>query len=115
MGQDWRPNSARSTPLIVNKLLSSIESKIRGASDSNERMTLVMAGACFCFCYVVSLRSPEDLMVDVPGLIEFGEKSSDRVVIPLLGQVKGEDYTRQHLLHFVNVTSSGISVRNWVR
>ena len=114
MGQDWRPNRAISTPLVV-KLLNCIESKIRGSSDSNERMMLVMAGAYFCFCYVVSLRSPEGLMIDVPGLIEFGVKSPDHVVIPLLGQVKGEDHTRQHLLHCVNVTSSGISVRNWIR
>jgi hypothetical protein len=62
----------------------------------------------------VSLRSPEGLMIDVPGLLEFGEASSTHVVIPLLGQVKGEDHTRQHLLHCVNVTDSGIAVRNWV-
>jgi hypothetical protein len=32
----------------------------------------------------------------------------------LLGQVKGEDHTRQHLIHAVNVTDSGIQVRRWV-
>ena len=53
--------------------------------------------------------------MDVPGLLEFGEKSDDHVVIPLLGQVKGEDHTRQHLLHCVNVTNSGIQVRKWVK
>ena len=114
MGQDWRPNRAISTILVV-KLLSRVEEKIRFATSSQARMSLVMGGAYFCFCYVLSLRSPEGLMVDVPGLNEFGEKSTDHVVIPLLGQVKGEDHTRQHLLHCVNETSSGISVRNWVR
>ena len=54
-------------------------------------------------------------MVDVPGLFEFGEKSESFVIIPLLGQVKGEDYTRQHLLYCVNVTDSGIHARNWLR
>ena len=53
-------------------------------------------------------------MVDIPGLIQFGEASTSHVVIPLLGQVKGEDHTRQHLLHCVNETSSGIHVRKWV-
>jgi hypothetical protein len=62
----------------------------------------------------VSLRSPEGLMVDIPGLIQFGEASTSHVVIPLLGQVKGEDHTRQDLLHCVNETSSGIHVRKWV-
>ncbi len=61
--------------------------------------------------YVTSLRSPEGLMVDIPGLIQYGEASMSHVVIPLLvGQVKGEDHTRQHLLHCVNETSSGIQV-----
>ena len=114
MGQDWRPNRALSSE-IMSKLLNLVESKVRLTPDTNDRLRLVMAGAYFCFCYVVSLRSPEGLMVDVPGLIEFGEKSDSHVVIPLLGQVKGEDHARQHLLHCVNVTNSGIHVRNWVR
>ena len=67
-----------------------------------------MAGSYFCFCYVVSIRSTEGLMA---GVKEFGEKSHDHVVIPLLGQVKGEDHTRQHLIHCVNETSSKIPVR----
>ena len=52
------------------------------------------------------------MLVDVPGLFKFGrEKNLDHVITPLLGQqVKGEDHTRQHLLHCVNVTSSGIPV-----
>ena len=114
MGQDWRPNRAISTTLVV-KLLARVEEKIRLSTSSQSRLSLVMGGAYFCFCYVVSLRSPEGLMVDVPGLNEFGEKSSEHVVIPLHGQVKGEDHTRQHLLHCVNETTSGISVRNWIR
>lgn len=114
MGQDWRPNRAISTAIVV-KLLGLVEEKIRESEGISERLSFVFAGAYFCFCYVVSLRSPEALMVDVPGLVEFGEKSEDHVVIPLLGQVKGEDHTRQHLLHCVNVTNSGISVRNWIR
>ena len=53
-------------------------------------------------------------MVDVAGIRDFGEVSANHVVIPLLGQVKGEDHTRQHLIHCVNVTDSGIQVRRWV-
>lgn len=43
----------------------------------------------FCFCYVVSLRSSEGLMVDIAVIQEFGEAVESHVVIPLLGQVKG--------------------------
>ena len=113
MGTDWRPNRAISTHLIV-KLLRIVEERILSTS-SQDRLSLVMGGAYFCFCYVVLLRSPEGLMVDVPTLNEFGEMSNEQVVIPLLGQVKGEDHTRQYLLHCVNEIPSGISVRNWIR
>ena len=114
MGQDWQPNRAVSNPLMLS-ILHLVESKIRSSTHEPDRFTFVMAGAYFCFCYVVSLRSPEGLMVDVPGILEFGEKHLDHVIIPLLGQVKGEDHSRQHLLHCVNATSSGIPVRNWMK
>ena len=53
-------------------------------------------------------------MVDVSGVREFGEASAEHVIIPLLGQVKGEEHTRHHLIHCVNLTDSGIHVRRWV-
>ena len=121
MGQDWRPNRAISSQLML-ALLDATESKIINAGNmSVDRDKWIMAGSYFCFCYVLSLRSPEGLMVDLNGLIEFnptrvqeaGEQRSF-VIIPLLGQVKGEDHTRQHLLHCVNTTVSGISVVTWV-
>ena len=118
MGQDWRPNRAISNPIVLI-LLDLTESRIVNAAvDERERDKWIMAGAYFCFCYVLSLRSPEGLMVDLSGLIEFngeGVQHREFVVIPLLGQVKGEDHTRQHLLHCVNTTDSGISVISWVR
>jgi hypothetical protein len=113
MGQDWRPNRAISNPLML-KLLSEMESKIRTSSGMADRLKWGMAGSYFCFCYVASLRSSEGLMVDVAGIRDFGITSSDHVIIPLLGQVKGEDHTRQHLIHCVNKTDSGIEVRAWV-
>ena len=53
-------------------------------------------------------------MVDVSGLNEFGEATLEHVVIPLRRLVKGEDHTRQHLIHCINETSSGIQVRRWI-
>jgi hypothetical protein len=75
------------------KLLNLVEAKIRATSNPTERLGFVMAGAYFCFCYVVSLRSPNGLMADIPGLVQFGETSVDYFVTPLLGQVKGEKIT----------------------
>ena len=113
MGQDWNPNQAISNPLMV-KLLSTVEAKVKMSEDADERCRWVMAGCYFCFCYVVSLRGSEGLMVDVAGLSDLGIAKPGFVIIPLLGQVKGEDHTRQHLIHCVNVTDSGIQVRKWV-
>jgi hypothetical protein len=116
MGQDWRPNRAISNPIIA-KVLMLVESRIVSATDDRrERDKWIMAGSYFCFCYVLSLRSPEGLMVDLRGLIEYNSHQTARpfVIIPLLGQVKGEDHTRHHLLHCINVTDSGISVVSWV-
>ena len=115
MGQDWRPNRAISNEIIL-KLLAMTELRItHSLGITRERDKWIMAGSYFCFCYVLSLRSPEGLMVDLSGLIEFNRIAGRSfVIIPLLGRVKGEDHMRQHLMHCVNETESGISVVNWV-
>lgn len=114
MGQDCRPNRAISSALMV-ELLRLAESRIRDAEHFEDRERWVMAGCYFCFCFVVSLRSPEGLMTDLEGLTSYANSSNDFVIIPLKGQVKGENHTRQHLLHSVNTTDSGIEVRAWIR
>jgi hypothetical protein len=114
MGQDCRPNRAISSELMV-LLLGRVEAKVTDAETLEDRERWVMAGAYFCFCFVLSLRSPEGLMTDLEGLIHYSDVSDDFVIIPLKGQVKGENHTRQHLLHSVNITDSGIDVRAWGR
>ena len=95
-------------------LLSTVEAKVKMSEDADKRYRWVMAGCYFCFCYVVSLRGSEGLMVDVAGLSDLGIAKPRFVIIPLLGQVKGKDHTRQQLIHCVNVTDSGIQVRKWI-
>ena len=74
-----------------------------------------MAGAHFCLCFAVSLRSPEGLMTDLEGLTRYHEASDEFVVIPLIVQINGGNHTRHHLLHSVNTTDSGIEVRAWIQ
>jgi hypothetical protein len=114
MGQDCRPNRAISSALMVRLLLVTEEKSV-DAEVLEDRERWVMAGAYFCFCFVLSLRSTEGLMTDLQGLLKYRGASADFVIIPLKGQVKGESHTRHHLLHCVNVTDSGINVRAWVR
>jgi hypothetical protein len=114
MGQDSRPNRAISSSLMVH-LLRAVEEKSVDADVLEDRERWIMAGAYFCFCFVLSLRSTEGLMTDLQGLIKYRGASTEYVIIPLKGQVKGESHTGHHLLHCVNITDSGINVRSWVR
>jgi hypothetical protein len=114
MGQDWRPNRAISNPLMM-KQLTTVEARIRMSAELEDLCRWIIAGFYCCFCYVVSLRSSECLVVDVAGIRDFGESTQEHhVVISLLGQVKDEDHTRQHLIHCINQTDSEIDVRRWV-
>ena len=113
MGQDWRPNQAIGIQ-IMHLLLEGVEEKARGAEEMEERHRWVMAGAYFCICFVLSLRSPEGLMADLEGLLKYHDVSSEEVVVPLLGRFKGEHHAKQHLLISCATTGSGIRVKLWL-
>jgi hypothetical protein len=114
MGQDWRPNQAISIE-IVHELLNRCEQRATRSMVRHEVHRWVLAGAYFCVCFVLSLRSPEGLMADLEGLVKFLPRESDNVVIPLLGRFKGEHHAKQHLLLSKGVTGSGIQVRLWMK
>lgn len=113
MGQDWRPNQAIGVP-IMHRLLELVEEKARTATLVNDRHKWVMAGSYFCICFVLSLRSPEGLMADLEGLIQYHDASSNDVIVPLLGRFKGEHHAKQHLLISCGTTGSGIRVKLWL-
>ena len=114
MGQDWRPNQAISNELM-HKLLSKVEERVRTSTSIREKEKWIMCGAYFCFCYVLSLRSPEGLMADLEGLIKFHDDTCEDVIIPLLGRFKGEHHAKQHLISSKGITGSGIQVKQWIR
>ena len=114
MGQDWRPNKAISME-IMGALLTAVEQRATGAVDNKSRFQWTMAGAYFCFCYVLSLRGSEGLLVDLEGLIKFDDPGRDFVVVPLLERFKGEHHTTQHLMPCVRETESGIRVEVWIK
>lgn len=114
MGQDWRPNRAISVELMTS-LLRITESRITESPDLISKGKWIMAGGYFCFCYVVSLRSPEGLLVDLEGMLDHYDDERPDVIITLLGRVKGEHRSRQHLLPCVAGTDSGIQVKVWIQ
>ena len=114
MGQDWRPNRAISVELM-GELLRAVEQKAWDSTSAEDKFKWIMAGGYFCFCYVVSLRSPEGLLCDLEGLLTHYDEARTYVIIPLLGKVKGEHHSRQHLLPCVAETDSGIPVKVWMK
>ena len=114
MGQDWRPDKAVSVE-IMGVLLRIVEQRVIDATTIAEKAKWLMAGGYFTVCYVVSLRSTEGLLVDLEALLEHFDDARGYMIIPLLGQVKGEHHTRQHLLPCVEKTDSGIEVKVWLK
>jgi hypothetical protein len=112
MGQDWRPDQAVMSELMV-ELLRAVESRMRGSKSESEVIQWTLAGGYFALCFVASLRGSEGLLLDVEALLEKADTSESYVIFPLLGRVKGESHSRHHLLASVNVTASGIQVRTW--
>ena len=113
MGQDWRPNRAISIELII-AVLKSVEQRAWDSTTQEDKFKWILAGGYFCFCFVVSLRSPEGLLCDLEGVLDHFDDSRPYVIIALLGKVKGEHHSRQHLLPCVSVTGSGIAVKMWM-
>jgi hypothetical protein len=113
MGQDWRPDMAISN-VLLHELLSYCETRFKSAKTFDGVAEWIVAGTYFATCYVCSLRGPEGLLVDLAVLSQsINQEDDNEITIPLLGRVKGESQVRQHLLHSVAVTSSGIHLKNW--
>ena len=65
--------------------------------------------------YVLSLIGSEGFLLDLGGLNTFWKKEDIRkIVVSLLGRIKGEKDDRWHLLPCVKKTSSGINAEKSV-
>jgi hypothetical protein len=117
MGQDWRPDEAIS-PRLIQSLFRLLDERIAEATDSIQLSRWVTARALFVFLYVFSLRGNEGLLADLKGLRDEYEAGRNHdppySTLALLGQFKGEQHRRQHLMYSVDVTGSGIEVRKYL-
>ena len=111
MGQDWRPNRALSTKLLL-KVLSKANEKSRISESKSEKHRWLVFLAYAMVCYVTSLRGVEGFLLDLDGLIRYwSSERKDYIIIALLGKIKGESNDAAHLIPCVSITSSGINVR----
>jgi hypothetical protein len=114
MGQDWRPNKAMSTHLIV-QMLKLVANQNEGAIESEEQMKWLVFGTFSVLAYVLSLRGAECLLGDIKGMLKYEDKGNEEYfIVALLGKVKGEYQDWCHLLPCTAVNSSGIKVKEWV-
>jgi len=110
MGQDWRPNIGLSTSLIV-KLLQKAETEVENADTPQDAHLWIVFISYVTISYVISLRGPEGLLLDLHGLIKHRRESGDYVVIALLGRVKGESNDLSHIIPCATSTLSRIYVK----
>ena len=111
MGQDWRPNRALSTSLLL-KMLGKANEKSKDSETKSERHRWLVFLAYAVVCYVTSLRGVEGFLLDLDGLNRYWEPDrKDYIVIALLGKIKGESNDAAHLIPCVPITSSGINIR----
>ena len=106
MGQLWCPNKALSIKLLKLIIVT---------VETESYLKWSIFSAYVVLTYVLSLRGSEGFIIDTKGILENWNKGSDSyLIIALLGKVKGEHHRRFHLLPAVQVTRSGISVRDTV-
>ncbi len=125
MGMENRmpKDSSRNLPFtsrIILYILDELERELfEPTTLADRRRLIVMSASYLVISFGYSLRGNEGFWVDAERLcshIRVG-KYDDRephVLIPLLGRFKGEGGERMHVFPLVNVTRSGIPIRNWV-
>jgi hypothetical protein len=94
MGQDWRPNKALSTSLLL-AYLKKIEFRIGDSETMSELNRWIVLGVYSVVTYLVSLRGSEGFLLDLGGLIIHridNKQDQSYFLIPLMGKVKGEHH-----------------------
>jgi len=111
MGQDWRPNMAMSTELLL-RVLKEIENNIQMREQPEQKHKWIVFSSYVVVTYVLSLRGKEGLFIDLKGLNKYWNERTDLVKIVLRGKIKGDKNAREHHLPCCNKTNSGIEVRS---
>ena len=114
MGQDIRSTWVLSTEILV-ELFTRDEAKIVETEDEEDRWNWKMVGTYLVISYVLSLKGPKGLLIDLGGLYEYNLRKQKELVITLYGKIKGEVDERFHLMFSSNKTSSGIHVGGWIK
>jgi hypothetical protein len=114
MGTIWRPNVAFQIPLLL-KILELAEHRLNEDISPRENDRWIVFITYCVVTYSLSLRGTEGFYLDLGGLLKFRDSgSSNHILIPLLGKIKGEHNERCHLMPCIRKTSSGIDIAFWI-
>jgi len=118
MGQDVRQDWAVPLP-VMHALMERLEEEWGMGGNLEDRALIASIGAYAIIAFCGSLRGSEVFLMDLCGLRKYlweplSPEAPPHVVIPLLGQFKGEQNTRYHLTPLAAETKSGLKVRTWV-
>jgi len=119
MGRFVRQNSGIGIDVLL-KVFENYERELSRSSLTNERSReIIMAGVGFACLFCAALRGGELLLVEASELcrrIREGKSHPKHpfVVVPLMGQFKGENGERNLMFLLANRTKSGIEMRRWL-
>ena len=118
MGQDVRQDWAI-TLECMHALQTRLEEEWQLASTLASQVGIAELGAFALIAFCGSFRGPEVFMTDLHGLRKYLMNNAGVpegcVIIPLLGQFKGETGERYHLTPMADVTNSGLQVKLWAK
>lgn len=98
LGQDWIPNWALDTRLLL-KLLETADERIESANTSVGSHMWLVFWLYTVVCYVVSLRDVKEFLLDLAGLTHYWRpERKEYVIIPLLGKINGESKDATHVV-----------------
>jgi len=117
MGQEVRQDLAI-TAEVMHKLLEGLY-RDWAESEGWKRREIEAVGAKAITAFCGSFRGHAVFLVDLHGLLKYQEEivasgEARYVIIPLLGQFKGEDGSRYHLTPLASITRTGLETRKWV-
>jgi len=119
MGQIIRQDRAVLFELL-HALCSMLELEWEAATHVRDRLAVASLGAFSVIAFCGSFRGPELFLVDLHGLIKYGEEQLisngiEYVIVPLLGRFKTELGEQYHLTPMVATARSGLQIKMWIQ
>ena len=94
---------------LLLSVFAKTEEKIVEFEDDGDGNSWIAFTTYVVVSYVLSLKGNEWFLLDLAGLNQFWSRNDGTYfIIVLLGNIKGENVDRRHLIPCSNMTSSGI-------